>query len=167
MWSGGTQGHRAMFIALVVPICHVTRSIKTPCQRYEVISAFQVPSMIQLCLLFNFLSLFALVYSNSYNIVREYSGLTFFDRWDFYGFWDNLTLGENACKSLLKYPLTILFIGDVWYLDRNTAIQQGLVYINGQNQAIIKVDNGSQVAFGDKRNSVFVTVVISPNQILS
>jgi hypothetical protein len=34
-----------------------------------------------------------LPYSTSYDIVRDYSGSTFFDRWDFYGSWDNLTLG--------------------------------------------------------------------------
>ena len=34
--------------------------------------------------------------SSSYDLVREYSGPTFFDRWDFYGSWDNLTLGVLA-----------------------------------------------------------------------
>ena len=28
-----------------------------------------------------------------YNIIKDYSGDTFFDDWDFYGSWDNLTLG--------------------------------------------------------------------------
>ena len=32
----------------------------------------------------------------AYDIVREYSGSTFFDRWDFYGSWDNLTLGVSS-----------------------------------------------------------------------
>lgn len=30
---------------------------------------------------------------NAYNLVHEYAGLSFFDGWDFYGSWDNLTLG--------------------------------------------------------------------------
>ena len=30
-----------------------------------------------------------------YDMVREYSGQSFFDRWDFYGSWDNLTLGAS------------------------------------------------------------------------
>ena len=30
----------------------------------------------------------------SYSLVREYSGQSFFDRWDFYGGYDNLTQGE-------------------------------------------------------------------------
>lgn len=34
---------------------------------------------------------------SAYDIVREYSGSTFFDRWDYYGSWDNLTLG--ACRE--------------------------------------------------------------------
>jgi len=31
---------------------------------------------------------------SGYSLVREYSGQTFFDRWDFYGNVDNLTNGE-------------------------------------------------------------------------
>jgi hypothetical protein len=49
-------------------------------------------SMTLLCLFLHLLSLFSC--SISYDPVREYSGSTFFDRWDFYGSWDNLTLGE-------------------------------------------------------------------------
>jgi hypothetical protein len=29
----------------------------------------------------------------SYELVRDYSGQAFFQRWDWYGYWDNLTLG--------------------------------------------------------------------------
>jgi hypothetical protein len=37
----------------------------------------------------------------SYDLVREYSGSTFFDGWDFFGSWDNLTLGLRfQLKSL-------------------------------------------------------------------
>jgi len=32
-------------------------------------------------------------WTRGYDLVRDYSGLTFFDEWDFYGSWDNLTLG--------------------------------------------------------------------------
>ncbi|KAH9971041.1 glycoside hydrolase family 16 protein [Lactifluus volemus] len=94
-------------------------------------------SMTLLCLFLHLLSLFSC--SISYDPVREYSGSTFFDRWDFYGSWDNLTLG------------------DVWWLDRTSSLQQNLVYINEQNRAIIKVDNISQVPFNEKRNSVRIT----------
>lgn len=32
----------------------------------------------------------------AFDIVKDYSGVTFFDEWDFYGHWDNLTLGESS-----------------------------------------------------------------------
>jgi len=75
----------------------------------------------------------------SYDLVRDYSGSTFFDRWDFYGSWDNLTLG------------------DVVWVDRVSAFQQNLVYINQQNRAIIKVDNVADIPFNEKRNSIRIT----------
>jgi len=71
--------------------------------------------------------------------VRDYSGSTFFDRWDFYGSWDNLTHG------------------DVWWLDRASASSSQLVYINENNRAIVKVDNVTNVPFNEKRNSVRIT----------
>jgi hypothetical protein len=46
------------------------------------------------------------------------------------------------------------FVGDVWWLDETDAMSQGLAYINGANNAIIKVDNTSNVVMNDKRNSV-------------
>lgn len=84
-----------------------------------------------------FLSLLSL--STSYDLVRDYSGTTFFDRWDFYGSWDNLTLG------------------DVWWLDRASAFRENLAYVNEQNRVIIKVDNVTSVPFNEKRNSVRIT----------
>ena len=41
----------------------------------------------------------------TYSLINEYSGETFFDGWDFYGSWDNLTLGTfhfpfSTCDSL-------------------------------------------------------------------
>ncbi|KAH9040528.1 glycoside hydrolase family 16 protein [Lactarius hengduanensis] len=80
-----------------------------------------------------------LPYSTSYDIVRSYSGSTFFDRWDFYGSWDNLTLG------------------DVWWLDRTSAFQQNLAYIDENNRAVIKVDNVSNVPYNEKRNTIRIT----------
>ena len=38
---------------------------------------------------------------SAYDIVREYSGSSFFDRWDFYGSWDNLTNG--GCFMRLSF----------------------------------------------------------------
>ena len=39
----------------------------------------------------------------AFDLVREYSGSTFFDRWDFYGFPDNLTYGEQIRDARLDY----------------------------------------------------------------
>lgn len=74
-----------------------------------------------------------------YDMVREYSGQSFFDRWDFYGSWDNLTLG------------------DVWWLDRTSALEQGLAYTDTQGRAVLKVDNNSNVPWNQKRNSIRIT----------
>ncbi|KAF4563910.1 hypothetical protein EYR36_003155 [Pleurotus pulmonarius] len=75
----------------------------------------------------------------SYDLVRDYSGQTFFDGWDFFGSWDNLTLG------------------DVWWLNRNDAFSQGLVFINDAQRAVLKVDNVNDVPFNEKRASIRIT----------
>ncbi|KAG9218256.1 hypothetical protein CCMSSC00406_0005937 [Pleurotus cornucopiae] len=75
----------------------------------------------------------------SYDLVRDYSGQTFFDGWDFFGSWDNLTLG------------------DVWWLNRNDAFTQGLVHVNDAQRAVLKVDNVSNVPFNEKRASIRIT----------
>jgi hypothetical protein len=72
----------------------------------------------------------------AYELAEAYSGSAFFSGWDFYGSWDNLTLG------------------DVWWLNETAAMQENLAYVNDAGNAIIKVDNTSTVAYGDKRNSV-------------
>lgn len=114
-------------------------------------------STILLSLALRFLSL--LSPSSSYDLVRDYSGTTFFDRWDFYGSWDNLTLGALARISLiLSSPL---LIGDVWWLDRASAFRDNLAYVNEHNRIIIKVDNITDVPFNEKRNSVIVTLTAS------
>ena len=91
-----------------------------------------------------------------YDMVREYSGQSFFDRWDFYGSWDNLTLG--ACVLLtLTYRSSCApdgLSGDVWWLDRTSALEQGLAYTDAQGRAVLKVDNNSNVPWNQKRNSV-------------
>ncbi|KAF9016159.1 hypothetical protein BDZ89DRAFT_1022929 [Hymenopellis radicata] len=75
----------------------------------------------------------------SYDLVHDYSGTSFFDKWDFFGNYDNLTLG------------------DVWWLNREDAFAQGLAYVNSAGNAIIKVDNMHNVAYNQKRNSVRIT----------
>ncbi|KAJ7636562.1 concanavalin A-like lectin/glucanase domain-containing protein [Roridomyces roridus] len=57
----------------------------------------------------------------------EYSGTTFFDGFDFYGAIDNTTWGN------------------VTYVDAAVASTESLAYINDQGNAIIKVDNTTNV----------------------
>jgi len=73
----------------------------------------------------------------AFNLVREYSGSTFFDRWNYYGKFDNLTNG------------------DVIFVNQSQALSSNLVSVDPVTQnAILRVDNGSNVAVEDKRNSV-------------
>ncbi|KAK4686775.1 hypothetical protein P7C73_g3342, partial [Tremellales sp. Uapishka_1] len=71
------------------------------------------------------------------SLVRSYEGSTFFDRWTYYGNYDNTTEG------------------DAEYVNRTVAVgSPELTYINSAGNAIIKVDNTSTVAYNDKRNTV-------------
>lgn len=91
----------------------------------------------------------------SFNLVKDYSGQTFFQGWDFYGYWDNLTNGSfffhlppAFCRKVLSR------LGQVWWVDQVNATQQQLAYVNSDGRAIIKVDNTSTLVAGDKRNTV-------------
>ncbi|KAJ7366367.1 glycoside hydrolase family 16 protein [Mycena albidolilacea] len=76
----------------------------------------------------------------TYDMVKEYSGSTFFDGWDFYGSFDNLTNG------------------DAIFVTSSVASSSKLAYVDSTtNRAIIKVDNTSTVAFSDKRNTVRIS----------
>ncbi|KIJ15436.1 glycoside hydrolase family 16 protein [Paxillus involutus ATCC 200175] len=75
----------------------------------------------------------------AYNIIREYAGSTFFDRWDFYGGLDNLTLGNAT------------------WVSKSEAMNQSLAYVNSEGHVIIKVDNTTNVPSGQNRNSVRIT----------
>lgn len=74
-----------------------------------------------------------------YSLVREYSGQGFFDLWDFYGGYDNTTLG-NA----------------IW-VNESYATSQRLAYVDNQGNAIIKVDNTTNVPLGQNRSTVRIT----------
>ena len=89
---------------------------------------------------------------SGYDILRDYSGSTFFSGWDFYGGYDNLTLG--AFKNIICTLFDQLFAGDVWWLNESQAFAELLAYVNGANRIILKVDNTTDVPFNDKRNSV-------------
>ena len=45
----------------------------------------------------------------AFDVVRDYSGSTFFDAWDFYGNLDNLTWGTSLAFSVYL-PSTVLII---------------------------------------------------------
>ncbi|KAI0089537.1 concanavalin A-like lectin/glucanase domain-containing protein [Irpex rosettiformis] len=77
--------------------------------------------------------------SNAFDIVKDYSGTNFFQGWDFYGSWDNLTLG------------------DVWWLNQTEATAEHLAYVNDAGHAIIRVDNTTNVPLNEKRNTVRIT----------
>lgn len=74
-----------------------------------------------------------------FDVLRDYSGENFFDGWEFYGYIDNLTWGN------------------VTWVDQATAFQQQLAYINDAGNAILKVDNFTNVTVGQPRNSIRMT----------
>ncbi|TFK99285.1 concanavalin A-like lectin/glucanase domain-containing protein [Pterulicium gracile] len=71
-----------------------------------------------------------------YSIAQDYSGNTFFDHWEYYGNYDNLTNGHTQ------------------YLASNHTDVSKLTYINDAGNAIIKVDDFSEVPWNYKRNSI-------------
>ncbi|RPD65657.1 hypothetical protein L226DRAFT_567136 [Lentinus tigrinus ALCF2SS1-7] len=77
--------------------------------------------------------------AHAYNIARDYSGPSFFDGWDYYGFWDNLTLSN------------------VWWLNQTEATAEHLAYVNDAGRAILRVDNTTNVPEGQNRNTVRIT----------
>jgi hypothetical protein len=101
------------------------------------------------------LLLVGLVVVQGYDIVQDHSGLTLYDGWDFYGSWDNLTLGKFLNQKQSCFNL-ILLSGDVVWLSEVDAFSQGLAYVNSAGNAVFKVDNQHGVIFNQKRNSVGV-----------
>ncbi|KAJ7505750.1 glycoside hydrolase family 16 protein [Mycena galericulata] len=78
--------------------------------------------------------------ATTYDMVKEYSGPNFFDEWNFYGHFDNLTNG------------------DANFVTAGVASSSKLAYVDSTtNRAIIRVDNTSNVAFNDKRNTVRIS----------
>ncbi|PFH48989.1 glycoside hydrolase family 16 protein [Amanita thiersii Skay4041] len=60
--------------------------------------------------------------------LREYSGNTFFDKWDYAGHEDNTTWGN------------------VTYVTRDVAMSSKLTFVNGDGHAIVRVDNTTTIA---------------------
>ncbi|KIK69978.1 glycoside hydrolase family 16 protein [Collybiopsis luxurians FD-317 M1] len=75
--------------------------------------------------------------STTYDLIKDYSGSRFFNDWDFYGNYDNLTNG------------------DAIFVTEEVATSDKLAYVDSAtNHAIIKVDNTTEVAYNYKRNTV-------------
>ncbi|KAF9005480.1 glycoside hydrolase family 16 protein [Cyathus striatus] len=88
------------------------------------------------------LALVALAAADTYDMVKEYAGSTFFDDWQFYDNFDNLTNG-NA-----------------FFVSSSQAQKLHLAYVDDTtNHAIMRVDNTSKLEFGDKRNTIRIQSV--------
>jgi len=74
-----------------------------------------------------------------YTLLHEYAGQNFFAGWDFYGSWDNLTLSNTT------------------WVSENNATLMNLAYINDAGNAIMRVDNTTDVQMGETRNAVRIT----------
>jgi len=83
------------------------------------------------------LALPAVIRGTQYGLVKEYAGNSFFDDWNFYGHYDNLTNG-NA-----------------YFVTASEAAKQQLAFVNTAGNAIIKVDNKTNnLQINQRRNSV-------------
>lgn len=91
----------------------------------------------------------------AYDIIHDYSGSTFFDGWNFYGYWDNLTAGTSFRPAALASTILIIQ-GNVTWVTEEVASSQNLAYVNNDNHVIIKVDNVTNVTLGEMRNSVWI-----------
>ncbi|KAF9652912.1 glycoside hydrolase family 16 protein [Thelephora ganbajun] len=74
-----------------------------------------------------------------YSLVRTWEGQTFFDGWDFYGSYDNLTNGDA-----------------IW-VNKSVATTGHLAYIDNNGKAILRVDNFTNVPYNEKRDTVRIT----------
>ncbi|RPD77276.1 hypothetical protein L226DRAFT_459589 [Lentinus tigrinus ALCF2SS1-7] len=74
--------------------------------------------------------------SAAYNLVKDFSGSSFFNGWEFYGNYDNLTNG------------------DVNYVSAANASAEKLAYVNDAGKVIITLDNTTSVPYNYKRDSV-------------
>ncbi|KIY69291.1 glycoside hydrolase family 16 protein [Cylindrobasidium torrendii FP15055 ss-10] len=72
--------------------------------------------------------------ATSYDLAKDYSGSGFFDDWNFYDNYDNLTNG------------------DATFIGADSSLK--LAYVDSNNRAIMKVDNSSTVPYNEKRSTV-------------
>jgi len=72
-----------------------------------------------------------------YNLLQNWQGNNFFDNWVFYGAADNLTNGDAV------------------FANQSVAFAEPqLAFINSANNAIVRVDNTTNVPFNQKRNTI-------------
>ncbi|KAF9528023.1 hypothetical protein CPB83DRAFT_894740 [Crepidotus variabilis] len=83
---------------------------------------------------------------------REYAGNTFFDQWAYYGGIDNTTWGGlTIYKTRASADATVnLVSGNVTFVDKNTAAQKQLTFVNEAGHAIIRVDNQTTITPTDQ-----------------
>ena len=60
-------------------------------------------------------TLYLLGQSHAFDVLRDYSGQNFFEGWDFYGYWDNLTLGASASNNALIHFSSTLYLFQATY----------------------------------------------------
>ncbi|KAJ3544278.1 hypothetical protein NMY22_g2833 [Coprinellus aureogranulatus] len=86
------------------------------------------------------LLLFPAVQAATYNAIKEYSGPTFLDDWEFYGHFDDK------------------MNGDVDFVTAQQGVSERLAYVDpNTNRAILKVDNTTNVPYNEKRKAVRIT----------
>ncbi|KAJ3555376.1 hypothetical protein NM688_g2611 [Phlebia brevispora] len=107
--------------------------------------------LISSCAVLLSLTASALAASNL-TLLKEYSGSSFFDDWDFYGDSNVNYLGEPWNGTT---PWDDFTSGDVFYMGRSNGSKLYTVESNGH--AYITVDNTSFVAPGQKRPSIRLT----------
>ena len=83
---------------------------------------------------------------------QDVYGLTFFDNWNFFGNYDNLTTWLEASSLHFKTRLQCLnpHIGAVVWPDKADTLAQGLVFVNSAGNAVIKVDNTTTMLYPNK-----------------
>lgn len=95
----------------------------------------------------------------AYDVFHSYAGSNFFDGWNFYGSWDNLTLGASSTLRECLVPMLIAE-GNVTWVTQEVASSQNLAYVTSDNHVIIKVDNVTNVQPGQLRNSVWNNIFL-------
>jgi len=110
---------------------------------------------------FSALALLPAAAQSAYTLEQVYAGDTFYDGWEFWGNRDNLTNGAPRrslppCEREHADPLERTSLaGATYYVTKGESA--GVAYTNEAGNAIIRVDNRSELAPNGLRNSVRMT----------